>query len=314
MKKVILSVFLSVAAGALTISAQLPSLPIGSTNAVLEYSIRQINEVWISVRLLSEDGLSANYIYRQVVPLDAPNKSKAELEELIKRELAIANRDTFAVYGKLYPTRRFLSVYTGIKRLSAQAGHWYILFGTDNEYSLVQNEKGDFVAPNSAYTVDLTAALISAFPLFAEGVARAKLETEDAHGNAVVLEGSGGYNREGLTLYPEDNLVGLPTKYTVSGQPGKVTLEYQNGKKRVYRLQDGTLFPQLEVARKPDGLELTVLGTSNFVIESSQDLKNWESSYLLVPLSTTPPRFLEKNPNGKSFYRLRVTEPAGQRR
>ncbi|MEK7208003.1 MAG: hypothetical protein AAB699_00465 [Patescibacteria group bacterium] len=312
-------------AGSLTISAQLPSLPIGSTNAVLEDAIQQINEVWISVRLLSEDGLSASYIYRQVVPFDSPGKSRADLEALIKRELAIANRDTFAVYGPLYPTRQFLSVYTGIKRLPDPGWNpsrrWYILFGTDNEYSLVQNEKGELVAPKSAYTVDLVAAVMRSYsqPFFIPGIDYALLEVEDETGKVILSDDSRNHRvggREGdVVVNRDDEVVGITTMLVVSGRRGKVSILYKNGAKRVYRLKDGTLFPQLEIAQKSKGLLLTVLGTDSFVIEFSQDLMNWESSYTLVPLSDSPPRrFLEKNPNGKGFYRLRVTEPAGQRR
>ena len=318
--KNLLSVFLSVVAGALTTSAQLQSLPIGSTNAVLEDALRHINGFDIDVRLLSKDELSVE----QVLTVDYPPHTFVSVGETAKlvRERLAALIQSVNFNKPEYAGRKFQTGYGGWAYLPDRehATKAYLLLGTDNWFTLEKNDKGELVAPNSAYTVDLVAAVmqIGYHIFFVESVGRVLLEAEDDEGNVVLTLDSSSRDKysyvEVVDILPPDGFF-IPKKRAVSGQRGRVSVWYKNGAKRVYRLKDGTLFPQLEIAQKSKGLLLTVLGTDSFVIEFSQDLMNWESSYTLVPLSDSPPRrFLEKNPNGKGFYRLRVTEPAGQRR
>ena len=317
--KNLLSVFLSVVAGALTTSAQLQSLPIGSTNAVLEDALRHINGFDIDVRLLSKDELSVE----QVLTVDYPPHTFVSVGETAKlvRERLAALIQSVNFNKPEYAGRKFQTGYGGWAYLPDRehATKAYLLLGTDNWFTLEKNDKGELVAPNSAYTVDLVAAVmqIGYHIFFAESVGRVLLEAEDDEGNVVLTLDSSSRDKdpyvEAVGILPPDGFF-IAKKRAVSGQRGKVTIGYQNGKKRVHRLQDGTLFPQLEIARKKEGLELTVLGAETFVIESSQDLVHWKLLYGLVPLSKTPPlRFLDKQPNSKLFYRLRVTEPAAQR-
>ncbi|MEK7207998.1 MAG: hypothetical protein AAB699_00440 [Patescibacteria group bacterium] len=302
------------------VSAQLASLPIGSTNAVLEDAVRQVNGFSMDVRLLSKDELSVEeFLADEYSPSTSP--SVGETTEVVRARLAALIKSVN--FNKLeYAGRAFLTTYGGWRYLPDRehATKAYLLLGTDNWFTLEKNEKGELVAPKSAYTVDLTAALmrIGDHIFFVESVGRVLLEAEDDEGNVVLTLDSSSRDKysyvEVVDILPPDGFF-IPKKRAVSGQRGRVSVWYKNGAKRVYRLKDGTLFPQLEIAQKSKGLLLTVLGTDSFVIEFSQDLMNWESSYTLVPLSDSPPRrFLEKNPNGKGFYRLRVTEPAGQRR
>ena len=319
--KNLLSVFLSVVAGALTTSAQLQSLPIGSTNAVLEDALRHINGFDIDVRLLSKDELSVE----QVLTVDYPPHTFVSVGETAKlvRERLAALIQSVNFNKPEYAGRKFQTGYGGWAYLPDRehATKAYLLLGTDNWFTLEKNDKGELVAPNSAYTVDLVAAVmrIRYHVFFAENINRVLLEVEDETGTVVLSHDSSREENpyeEGVGVNQQrDGMFYIPKRFAVSGQSGRITLWQKNGAKRVYRLKDGTLYPQLEIAKKSEGLELTVLGTDSFVIESSQDFVNWESSYLLVPLSDSPPRrFLEKNRNGKNFYRLRVTEPAGQRR
>ena len=313
--KTIFLVFL--AAGTLTLSAQLSKLPIGSTNAVLEDAVQQVNAYSVDVELISKDGLFIEEFLSSSL-FRYNSESGQDIGELIKTVLALAvksvnfNKPEYA--GRIFQTK-----YVGMRYLLYKPG-WYIVFGTINEFTLVPNDKGELSVPESAYKVDLVAALMRrrVQSFFVENIERALLEVEDANGATVRVEDSrfhGDPYTDFMGIEAVNGVLYLDKKLVTSEQPGRITLWYKTGAKRVYRLQDGTLFPQLELARKTEGLELLVLGAENFVIESSTELVNWGSSYLLVPLSGTPPtRFLEKSPEGNSFYRVRVAEPALKKR
>ena len=304
-------------AGTLTLSAQLSSLPIGSTNAVLEDAIAQANEIGMNVTLLGRE--EDDYAYKFIGFGQFPYSSSAgeNIEELIRTRLVETLRKSIDTKDTTLKGRNFVVVYSLDRRIPN--GKWYILLGTHNEFSLVPNEKGELTVPESAYTVDLVAALMrgSVHAFFVEGIDRALLQVKDEAGKIVVSQDSrNGVPGDGtMKVRENDEVLFLPITFATSGQDGALTVWYKNGSKRVHRLNDGALFPQLEIVRKSEGLELTVLGADDFIIESSPDLVNWGFSYLLVPLSGTPPtRFLEKNLNGNIFYRVRVSEPALQKR
>ena len=311
-----LLLFLVLAPGTLTLTAPLERLPIGTPNPVLQDAMQQVNAYSVDVELISKDGLFIEEFLSSNL-FRYNSASGQDLSELIKKVLTLAVKSVNFNKPE-YEGRMFQTKYTGMRYLLDKPG-WYIVLGTLNEFSLVPNEKGELVVPESAYKVDLVAALMQSrgHAFFVENIERALLEVENEKGNIIraidSLDGFS-YERESVVIY-RNEVVFFPIKYVVSGQSGSITLWYTNGTKRVYRLQNGTLFPQLELARKPEGLELTVLGADDFIIESSPDLVNWGFSYLLVPLSGTPPtRFLEKSPEGNSFYRVRASEPALQKR
>ncbi len=317
MKKLFLSVFLSVVAGALTISAQLPSLPIGSTNVVLEDAVRQVNGFSMDVRLLSKDELSVEeFLADEYSPSTSP--LVGETTEVVRKRLA-------DLIGSVnfnkpeYAGRAFLTTYGGWRYLPDRetATNVYLIWGTDNRFLLEKNEKGDFVAPQSAYTVDLVAAVMRSHsrPFFVTGIVRAKLETMNEYGDTIVLEGDGGYNPEGLTVYPEQGyakkeVVYLPARLVTSGQEGKVTLWYKSGAQQVFSLADGHLVPSLTLRKAGSGVELLVSSLDAFTIEVSENLREWSVLYLPPAIEPAAPvlvqRFSDPVSVGKRFYRLRV--------
>ena len=316
----------------LTLSAQLPSLPIGSTNAVLNDALRYINDVAISVQLLSKDELSIEkFLYDGYFPYSL--ESGQGLGEFIRQKLARAIG--LANFNKPeYAGRKFQTTYGG-SLIFVRDGtdpndgrNWavYLLLATDNWFTLEKNDKGELVAPKSAYTVDLVAAVMRSreHGFFADGVVQTRLELEDGNGNiTAVLEGTEKYNWEtGMVVRPADGVFSLPIKYAVEGQPGKVTLWYANDIRQVFSLSDGHLLqtmtlPRLAISKNVEGIELLVKGVSlEFIIESSQDMVKWEIPYSLISLASSgnERRFLEKQLNGRRFYRVRIEEPVLQKR
>ena len=105
-----------------------------------------------------------------------------------------------------------------------------------------KDETGNLVAPESANKVDLVAAVLygDARVQAAHGVSQVEVTVRDGDNTPLyVLSGSGGYNPEGITVYPELNAFFLPRDLAVSGTKGDIRVWYSDGKEEMSSLKDG---------------------------------------------------------------------------
>lgn len=310
------------------ISAQVASLPIGSTKAVLQDALRQANWLEWGIALIRKDeslerflanGRISTYNYER--DGDAALVLKQKMMEAVK---------SVDLNKAEYAGRKFATVYEGSKYFPGDGGLPLLplVFNIYNEFILERNEKGELVVPAAAYEVDIVKGLMQVciHNIFVDNVERIVLEVEDGNGNVIVREDSRKHRLfDCTTAVPSiledptaDNRFYLPIKFAVSGQPGRVFLWYTNGVQQVFSLADGRLLPSLVIRKANSGAELTVNSSDAFTVEASEDLRQW--STLNLPPAQAPAnavflhQFTDPTSGRTRFYRLRVTETSQQNR
>ena len=309
--------------GTLNVSAQVASLPIGSVDVVLADAIAHVNEIGINVRIYDRDN---PYLY-QFLPggfggFPYSQKDGTKIEDVIRKYLTETISKSIDTNDQSFEGRKFVASYSGRNVVSDELNLWYIMFGTVNEFRLVRDVSGKLTVPESAYKVDLVAALMrgNSHAFFVKGIDYALLEVEDASGNILIEDDSRNYAVGGgegdIVVNRADEVVGITTSFITSGQPGHVSIWYKNGLKQVFNLADGKLFPPpITVAKATEGLVLTV-ADSRLVLEESADLLHWSpvDTAIIRPASDTSVRQYTVPVNGsRRFYRAVPTKELQKR-
>ena len=320
MKKLLLAVLTGVLVEIATIAIELPSLPIGSTNALVEQSVRLVNEVWLGVRKFSSDGKVKGIFMAPATPY-----SKAEDGPL---ELFIENGLKAVLDYAIDPNDPSLQ---GVRLMTEYAGairnpitHDVVLLLATDNYFYLKEENGKFSIPEEAYKVDIDAAVMrsTVHAFLVSDVERATLVAKD--GNGKVIKEFDSRKNPGPP-YPrvvvQEGILFLPRDYIANATPGEVSIWYKDGTSQVFDLANGKLLSpvttRLAIEQVPDGtLKLTVIAPSgtSFILEYGSDASfaKAEATGQLATeqTGTSGSREFIITPSGEMrFFRARIVEP-----
>ena len=319
MKKLLLAVLTGVLVEIATIAIELPSLPIGSTNALVEQSVRLVNEVWLGVRKFSSDGKVKGIFMAPATPY-----SKAEDGPL---ELFIENGLKAVLDYAIDPNDPSLQ---GVRLMTEYAGairnpitHDVVLLLATDNYFYLKEENGKFSIPEEAYKVDIDAAVMrsTVHAFLVSDVERATLVAKD--GNGKVIKEFDSRKNPGPP-YPrvvvQEGILFLPRDYIANATPGEVSIWYKDGTSQIFDLANGKLLSpvttRLAIEQVGSSLKLTVIAPSGtaFVLEYSTDacFAKAEATGKLASEQTDANGSREYliTPTGEmKFFRARIVEP-----
>ena len=320
MKKLLLAVLAGFLVGMTTIATELPRLPIGSTNALVEQAAGLITEIWVDLNKKVSDTEWQLLYSEPIIPYsqakDGPLAEfiSARLKEVLERVIDLDDR---SLAGAILE-----SFYGGVARDQRIDMGWVPLFGTYNRFSL-KEYGGKLAIPEEAYKVDLgiavTESIVHAF--LVANIERATLVARD--GNGMVIKEFD--SREPYIPYTprvghEEGILYLPRDYIVNTTPGEVTIWYKDGTSQVFDLATGKLLSpvatRLTIERLGSGLKLTVTTSAGpaFVLEYSSDagFAKTEARGALAAEKTGTTVYKEYliTPTGEmKFFRARLVEP-----
>src|SRR3989344_8232322 len=132
MKKLLLAVLAGFLVGMTTIATELPSLPIGSTNALVEQAAGLITEIWVDLNKKVSDTEWQLLYSEPIIPYsqakDGPLAEfiSARLKEVLERVIDLDDR---SLAGAILE-----SFYGGVARDQRIDMGWVPLFGTYNRF------------------------------------------------------------------------------------------------------------------------------------------------------------------------------------
>ena len=321
MKKLLLAVLAGFLVGMTTIATELPSLPIGSTNALVEQAAGLITEIWVDLNKKVSDTEWQLLYSEPIIPYsqakDGPLAEfiSARLKEVLERVIDLDDR---SLAGAILE-----SFYGGVARDQRIDMGWVPLFGTYNRFSL-KEYGGKLAIPEEAYGVSLEKAVTYGMEhaFIVSNIERAVLVARDSQGRITAefdstMSPSDPYK---LGVRVEEGLLSLPRDYIVNTTPGEVTIWYKDGTSQVFDLATGKLLSpvatRLTIERLGSGLKLTVITSAGtaFVLEYSSDAGFAETKargeLAAEKVGATGTREYFITPTGEmKFFRARLVEP-----
>ena len=255
--KTLHSVAFAILAFAQTITG-FAAFPIGSTNTVVADATK-VDFVGFGVKIFDANtGDFYEEVYNRSLGYlslrgrvesvrDIAYRSQADLKEAMEGKLqeilagVLATEHSVPLEGK-----RLLVEYDGHKWAKLKSRDGYLTFSfsfaTDNKFVATRDSAGNWVVPSTATNVDFVEAVLlnSGRVQAAPGVERVEVTVRDEYGHPVsVLSGTGDYNPEGITVYPDRHIFYLPRDLAVSGTNGDIRVWYADGREQLYSLKDG---------------------------------------------------------------------------
>ena len=315
MKKLLLAVLTGVLVEMTAIATELPSLPIGSTNALVEYSVAHVNAVVVDLKKV----VNNTWTWLYLGPGFPYRREDGPLDEFISARLKEALEQTIDLKDH---SLRGVTLHAGYGGVFLDAGKITPLLGTGNFFTLKENG-GEWSIPEEAYRVDLveaeTESIHKAF--LVPGIERATLVARDGNGKVIKEFDS---QKPPPSLYTpqvavREGVLWLPRDYIVNATPGEVTIWYKDGTSQIFDLATGKLLSpvttRLTIERLGSALKLTVIASAGtaFVLEYSSEVgfaKTEAAELASEQMGASGAREYLITPTGEmKFFRARLVQP-----